>query len=159
MDNKKRPVAEVCWGLALPVAEQLGLDIWDVRYVKEGADWILRYFVDKDGGIGIEDCAAFSRAISPVLDAADPIGPSYCLEVSSPGIERELTRPEHFEVCEGCAVIVNLIRPQDGQKEFAGILCPLTEAGVVIENEDGVKQTFDRKAIASVRLMADWDEV
>lgn len=159
LENKKRPVAEVCWELGAPIAEQLGLDIWDVRFVKEGADWILRYFVDKDGGVGIDDCVAFSRAINPVLDEADPIGPSYCLEVSSPGVERELTRPEHFEVCDGCAVIVRLIRPQEGQKEFAGLLCPPTDEEIVIETEDGSKQAFDRKGVASVRLMADWDEL
>ena len=85
------------WDIAAPIAEQLGLDIWDIRFVKEGADWFLRIFIDKDGGVTIEDCENMSRAMDAPLDEADPIPQSYCLEVSSPGVERELTRDSHFE--------------------------------------------------------------
>ena len=87
------------WDIAAPIAEQLGLDIWDIRFVKEGADWFLRIFIDKDGGVTIEDCENMSRAMDAPLDEADPIPQSYCLEVSSPGVERELTRDSHFEAC------------------------------------------------------------
>ena len=159
MAEKTSGVAAVCRKLAQPVAEELGLTLWDVRFVKEGASWYLRYWIDKDGGADLNDCVALSRRLNPLLDEADPIGPSYCLEVSSPGIERELTRPEHFDVCDGCAVIVRLIRPQEGQKEFAGLLCPPTDEAIVIEDESGEKLTFDRKGVASVRLMGDWDEL
>lgn len=106
--------------LAEPLARQLGLRIWDVRFVKEGADWYLRVFIDRDGGVSIDDCVDLTRLLSPALDEADPIDQSYCLEVSSPGVERELTRPEHFEAYRGRAVTVRLIRPRDGQRDFTG---------------------------------------
>ena len=101
----------ICRELAQPFADQLGLMLWDVRFVKEGAAWYLRYLIDKEGGVTIDDCVALSRLINPVLDEADPIDQSYCLEVMSPGIERELTRPEHFEAYLDWAIVVKLIRP------------------------------------------------
>lgn len=106
--------AAVCRALAEPLAQRLGLRIWDVRFVKEGADWYLRVFIDREGGVSIDDCVDLSRLLSPALDEADPIDCSYCLEVSSPGVERELTRPEHFEAYTGRPVTVRLIRPRDG---------------------------------------------
>ena len=110
------------WEIAAPIAEQLGLQLWDVRFVKEGADWFLRIFIDKEGGVSIEDCEAMSRAIDQPLDEADPIEQSYCLEVSSPGLERELTREAHFQQYCGQKIKVRLIRPREGQREFAGVL-------------------------------------
>jgi ribosome maturation factor RimP len=91
--SKKGGVAETVRKLVLPYAETLGLSVWDVRYVREGGAWYLRIFIDKEGGVGIEDCEKLSRAIDKPLDELDPIKESYCLEVSSPGINRELTRP------------------------------------------------------------------
>ncbi len=82
--------------LAVPIAADLGLRIWDVRYLKEGSQWFLRVFIDKDGGVDINDCENMSRALDAPLDELDPIAGEYILEVSSPGIERELIRPEHF---------------------------------------------------------------
>ena len=82
--------------LAAPIAKELGYDLWDVRFVKEGAEWYLRIFIDKPDGIGIDDCVAMSRAINDPLDRLDPIDQAYCLEVCSPGLNRELTRDEHF---------------------------------------------------------------
>ena len=90
--EKGNTVAAV-WQIAQPIAESLGLELWDVRFVKEGADWFLRIFIDKEDGVSIDDCEAMSRAIDKPLDDADPISQSYCLEVSSPGVERELVRP------------------------------------------------------------------
>ena len=88
--------AAVCRTLAEPLARQLGLRIWDVRFVKEGADWYLRVFIDRDGGVSIDDCVDLTRLLSPALDEADPIDQSYCLEVSSPGVERAGgDRPAH----------------------------------------------------------------
>ena len=101
---------EVCRAIGEPLARQLGLLLWDVRFVKEGATWYLRYIIDKDGGVGIDDCVALTRLLNPALDRADPIAQSYCLEVTSPGMERELTRPEHFERYRGSPVRVTLIR-------------------------------------------------
>ena len=87
--------------LAEPIAAQLGLSVWDVTFTKEGAQWYLRIYIDKPDGVDIDDCERMTRAIDPVLDEADPIEDAYLLEVSSPGIERELTRADHFELCRG----------------------------------------------------------
>ncbi len=149
----------ICRELAQPFADQLGLMLWDVRFVKEGASWYLRYLIDKEGGVTIDDCAALSRLINPVLDEVDPIDQSYCLEVMSPGIERELTRPEHFEAYLDWAVVVKLIRPRDGVREFAGILDAYDEDGTVtITTEDGATLRFEKKDIALVHILDDWDE-
>ena len=149
---------ETCRALAKPLADELGLVIWDVRFVKEGASWYLRYFIDKDGGVDINDCVALTRALNPVLDEADPIATSYTLEVSSPGIERELTRPEHFEWCEGDAVVVTLFAPKDGAREFAGILQPCDNGQIVITDENEQPLVFDKKEVSSIRLIEEWDD-
>ncbi len=146
----------VCRALAEPFVEELGLILWDVRFVKEGASWYLRYLIDKDGGVTIDDCVALSRLINPVLDEKDPISQSYCLEVMSPGIDRELTRPEHFEAYLECAVVVRLIRPQNGEREFAGILTQYqTDGSVTIVTEDGEEKLFEKKDIALVHVIDD----
>lgn len=138
--------------IAQPIAEQLGLRLWDVRFVKEGADWFLRIFIDKDGGVGIDDCVAMSHALDKPLDEADPIEQSYCLEVSSPGTDRELTKAAHFEACLGQTVKVRLIRPaEDGRREFTGVLVSHDKDGFVIEaGEETV--SFIRKEVSRVRL-------
>lgn len=156
-NNKGGNTVERCRALVLPSIESLGLSLWDVRFVKEGATWYLRFFIDKEGGVDINDCVALTRLINPILDEADPISQSYTLEVCSPGLERELTRPEHYESCIGDAVVVTLIRPLDGEKEFAGILQPCKDNAVVILTENETEMVFDKKDISSVHLIADWD--
>lgn len=122
---------DAVWALCEPFASQLGLSIWDVRFQKEGGDYFLRVFIEKEGGVTIEDCEAMSRAIDAPLDELDAIEQSYCLEVSSPGLERELVRPEHFEAYLGCPVMVRLIRPDaSGRRELKGTLAGY-EAGMV----------------------------
>ena len=149
----------VCRALAQPFAEQLGLTLWDVRFVKEGASWYLRYLIDKEGGVTINDCADLSRLLNPALDEADPIQQSYCLEVMSPGIERELITKEHFEAYLDCAVVVRLIRPRDGVKEFAGILTAYDDNGTVhLLDEEEQPLTFEKKEIALVHIIDDWDD-
>ncbi len=106
------------WEIAAPVAEQLGLSIWDIRFQKEGVSWYLRIYIDKEGGVGITDCENFSRAVDGPLDEADPIEQSYYLEVSSPGVERQLTRDEHFKKYIGSPVMVRLIRPPRRRARF-----------------------------------------
>jgi len=111
------------WEIVEPYVNELGLQLWDVRFVKEGAMWYLRIFIDSETGVTIEDCEKVSRAIDEPLDIADPIDKNYTLEVSSPGIERELTRPEHFEQFTGADVMVKMIRPLPTfGKEFKGVL-------------------------------------
>ena len=151
----------VCTRLAQPVAEELGLQLWDVRFVKEGADWYLRFFIDREGGVTIDDCEEMSRRMDKLLDEADPIACSYCLEVSSPGVERELSRPEQFEQFLGWPVKVRTIRPVDGVREFVGLLerWDGETASLEIEEEDGCRHVFSRKDVASVHLTEEWEDV
>ena len=104
--------------IAQPLAEQLGLSLWDVRFVKEGADWFLRIYIDKEGGVSIDDCVDMTHAVNTPLDEQDVVPGTYTLEVSSPGINRQLTRPEHFAAMMGKQVWVRFIRPfADGSRE------------------------------------------
>lgn len=135
--NRSR-IAETVRALITSVADELGYLLWNVEYVKEGADMILRITIDKPEGIGIDDCERMTRAIDPLLDEADPIEESYLLEVSSPGIERELSRPEHFEACAGEEVELRLFAPVEGSKVWRGVLIGLDEqSNIVIETPAG----------------------
>ena len=148
----------LCARLAEQPAASLGLTLWDVRFVKEGASWYLRYFIDKEGGVTIEDCANLSRLLNPLLDEADPIPQSYSLEVCSPGINRELTKPEHFDAFIGWPVELKLYKPTDGCRELAGILESCEAGQVAITLEDGTRRTFDKKEIASAHLIEELEE-
>ena len=140
--------------LAEPLAESLGLLIWDVRFVKEGADWILRVVIDREeAAVSIDDCVDMTHLLSPALDEADPIEQSYCLEVTSPGIERELTRPEHFAYFLGCPVAVKLFAPRDGRREIAGILEAYEDGGITLTTEDGDTVLLDKKAYSAVHII------
>ncbi len=127
--------------LALPVAEELGLSLYDVEYKKEGADWYLRIFIAKEDGVGIDDCESMSRRMSDLLDEHDPISDAYILEVSSPGIERVLKKDAHFEGAIGEEVEVKLFSPIDGKKSISGVLtaydgkCVTLDEETVIEKE------------------------
>ena len=149
-------VAETVRALIWPIAEELGYFLWDVEYVKEGADMILRVTIDTDEGITIDDCERMTRAIDPVLDEADPIEDSYLLEVSSPGIERDLTRVEHFEACTGDEVEVRLFAPLDGSKVFRGVLKGLTEEGQIIIEMGGDDKAFDTALVSKVKTVFDF---
>lgn len=155
-NNRKKggnTVAQV-WELAKPLAEELGLTLWDVRFVKEGAQWYLRIFIDKEDGVGIDDCVAMSHAIDKPLDELDPIHQAYCLEVCSPGIDRELVRPEHFEAFMGVPVRVRLIRPmEDGTREFLGLLLEYGEdRSLVLALSEDESVTIGPKEYSSVHL-------
>ncbi len=140
------------WEIAEPIAQSLGLEIWDVRFEKEGADWFLRIFIDKEGGVSIDDCVDMSHAIDKPLDEADPIEQSYCLEVSSPGLERDLKRDAHFEKSLGEKIMVKLIRPVDGQREFKGILESYDNGNFELLSEDGTKLMINKKETSYVKL-------
>ena len=120
-------VAQTVRELAEPLAEELGFFLWDVEYVKEGGRRVLRLTIDSEEGITIEDCERMHRAIDPLLDEADPIEEAYYLEVSSPGIERELRCRMHLEACEGWNVEVRLYAPRDGVKSFRGELLAMED--------------------------------
>ena len=138
--------------LAKPIAEELGLEIWDVRFLKEGSQWYLRIFIDKEGGVSIDDCVDFTHAINKPLDEADPIEQAYCLEVSSPGIERELVRDEHFQKSLGKKVMLKTIRPVDGEREFKGILESFDGTAVTVKVNDELSKVFTVKETAWIKL-------
>ena len=138
--------------LAKPIAEELGLEIWDVRFLKEGSQWYLRIFIDKEGGVSIDDCVDFTHAINKPLDEADPIEQAYCLEVSSPGIERELVRDEHFQKSIGKKIMLKTIRPVDGEREFKGILEAFDGAAVTVKVNDESGKIFTVKETAWIKL-------
>lgn len=142
------------WELCEPIITGLGLSVWDVRYVKEGAEWYLRIFIDKDGGVDINDCERVSRAINDPLDALDPIENAYCLEVCSPGIERELVRDEHFAQYLGADVMVRMRRPIEGLgRDFDGVLKAYDDGEVTVEDHAGENEiTFSKKDAAWIKL-------
>ena len=123
--------AEKVFRLIGDAVEAQGVNLWDVRLVKEGASWYLRIFIDKPEGISIDDCTNVSRAVEPIIDEADPIDMSYYLEVCSPGVERELTRLQHYTACEGEKVKIKLYRPVDGIRELTGVLQPADGKAVI----------------------------
>ena len=140
------------WQLAEPYAKQLGLEIWDGRFEKEGGDWFLRIFIDKEGGVSINDCVDMTHAIDKPLDDADPIEQSYCLEVSSPGVERELRRDEHFMKFIGSPVMVKLIRPLENKREYNGILESYENGSFELRLEDGTGLMINKKETSYVKL-------
>lgn len=142
--------AETVRRLALPVANDLGLMLWDVEFVKEGARRVLRITIDSDEGVTIEDCERMHRAIDPVLDEADPIEMSYDLEVSSPGIERELRTDEHIGFFVGEVVDLRFFAPVDGKKTHRGTLLGLDAEGRVQVEIDGRAVAFARDKIAKI---------
>ncbi len=152
MASKSGNIAAKAEALAMPFAEQLGLILWDVRFVKEGAEWYLRFFIDKEGGVNINDCENLSRALDEPLDQADFIDQGYYLEVSSPGLNRELTKDRHFVQMEGEPVLIKLYRAVNGSKTFSGILLEKKEDTLTITDEQEQLLTFQVSDIASVRL-------
>lgn len=139
--------------LVTPIVESMGLELWDVRYVKEGAGWYLRIFIDKDSGVTIEDCENVTRAIDAPLDELDPIEASYCLEVSSPGIERELIRDSHFDKFLGAPVMVKLIRPDEkGEREYKGTLVAHDKDTVELMTDAGVETVIKKKDTVYIKL-------
>ncbi len=141
--------------LLLPIAQECGVRIYDVEYVKEGSDWYLRAFIDKDGGVGINDCEAVSRILSDRLDEEDFIPDAYILEVSSPGLGRALKKDRHLAQSLGQEVEVKLFAPVDRCKEFVGILEGFDDKQVSIL-ENGALRSFERGNIAIIRLTLDF---
>ena len=137
--------------LALPFVEAAGCTLWDVEYVKEAGEWFLRVYIDKEGGVSIQDCEAVSRPLSDALDEADPIQGSYTFEVSSAGADRVLRTPEHFAACLGQEAEVKLYRPREGRKSFVGPLLYYEDGDVTLE-ADAAPVTFEKKEVALTRL-------
>ena len=146
-------ITDQVWSFSEPVVESLGCSLWDVEYVREGGEWFLRLYIDKDGGVSINDCEAVSRAIDPILDEKDPIEQSYRFEVCSAGLERVLKRPSDFERFLGADVLVKLYRPKNGVKEFPSVLKAYDDGRVTVEY-GGQVLTFEKNEVALVRLRA-----
>ena len=144
-------ITEAVMALAKPVVEAEGSELWDVEYVKEAGAWYLRVYIDKAGGVSIDDCEAVSRALDPVLDEADPIPTSYIFEVSSAGVERELKRPGDFEKFMGSQVEVRHYQPVEGAKSHIGTLRGYADGAVTIEM-NGQEKTYQKAQVAQVRL-------
>ena len=137
--------------MARPVAEANGCSLWDVEYVKEAGSWYLRLYIDKEGGVSIDDCEAVSRALDPMLDEADPIPDAYTFEVSSAGADRPLKKPQHFEAFMGAEVDVKLYKAVSGQKTHTGILAGYNNGDVTI-SLGGEEVTIPKNEVAAVRL-------
>lgn len=135
-----------------PIAESLGLSLWDIRFVKEGAGWYLRIFIDKEGGVSLDDCVDLSHAIDKPLDDADPVEQSYFLEVSSPGLERDLVKDFHFAAVMGKKIKLRLIRPKDSQRNFTGILEDYTDGTLTVRLKDQTVLTVNKKETSSIKL-------
>ena len=150
-------VTDLAAKLALPVVEEAGCELWDVEYVREAGTWFLRIYIDKEGGVDILDCEKVSRALSDLLDEADPIeGTTYnpiwnTLEVSSAGAERPLKRPGDFERFIGSPVAVKLYKARNGRKEFAGTLAGYDNGDVTV-TVGNAAMTFGKDEVALCRL-------
>ena len=144
-------ITERVFDLARPVVEAEGCSLWDVEYLREAGTWYLRIYIDKDGGVSIDDCERISRRLDPILDEADPIPESYVFEVGSAGADRELKRPSDFAQFMGAEVEVKLYKPLDGSKSFVGKLVGYEEGTVVLDWR-GKELRFAPSQIAQVRL-------
>ena len=143
--------------LVRPTIEAMGLQLWDVRFEKEGPDWFLRVLIDRDTPLDTDTCEEVSRAIDPILDEADPISQSYYLEVGSPGLGRRLNRPEHFAQLTGQKCLARRIRPdKKGRRAISGKLMGLEDGKVTLETEEG-PVTFALDAASYVKLCDDED--
>ena len=154
--SKRESYESQAEALLQPIVDRLGFELVDVEYVKEGSPWYLRAYVDKEGGITINDCEAVSRAFSEKLDEKDFIDEAYIMEVSSPGLGRPLKKEKDFARSIGKEVEIRTFRPINHEKEFYGVLTAYDADRVTVRAEDGEEQIFERKDIALIRLAFDF---
>jgi ribosome maturation factor RimP len=141
--------------MVMPIIEEGNFELVDVEYVKEGSNFYLRIYADKEGGINIDDCVMISRALEAKLDEDDFISEAYILEVSSPGLGRPLKKEKDFKRSIGKELDIKLYKAIDKQKEFTGVLTSYTADEIVLDI-DGTEHTFDRKDLALIRLALDF---
>ena len=148
-------VTDLVAQFAKPIVEEKGCKLWDVEYVREGSERFLRVFIDKDGGIDIDDCEKIHRALDPILDEKDPIAESYYFEVCSAGLERALKRPGDFERFMESPIMIKLYRPRNGLKEIPGILRGFEDGRITVEaGKETI--TFEKSEVALVRLRVEF---
>ena len=153
--SKKDDIEKKTEALLTPIAEANGVRVYDVEYVKEAGEWYLRAYIDKDGGVNINECVDVSHALSDALDVDDFIEEAYTLEVSSPGLGRQLKKDRHFASSIGQDVELKLFKARDGVKEFAGTLKSFDETTVTVTINDK-DETFTRKEISVIKLALDF---
>lgn len=144
--------ASKVYDLIKDTVESCGVHLWDVRFLKEGASWYLRVYIDSENGISIDNCTDVSHAIDPIIDEADPIDKSYYLEVCSPGIEREITRDEHYEKLIGEKIKIKLYKAIDSVKEFSGTLTAFDGEEITLGTEKG-DMKFSKKDISKANVL------
>ena len=148
-------VTDLVASFAEPVIREKGCTLWDVEYVREGSEYFLRLYIDKEGGVDINDCEAVSRAMDPILDEHDPIDGSYRFEVCSAGLERTLKRPGDFQQFLGSPITVKLYRPYNGLKELPAVLRGYEDGKVTVEaGKETI--TFEKSQVALVRLRVEF---
>ena len=148
-------VTEQVAEFARPIVEAQGCELWDVEYVREGSEYFLRLYLDKEGGVDINDCEAVSRAVDPILDEKDPIPGSYHFEVCSAGLERVLKRPSDFQRFLGSPITVKLYRPRNGLKEIPCVLKAYDQGKLTVEaGKETI--TFEKSEVAQVRLRVEF---
>lgn len=148
-------ITEQVWQFAEPLVKENGCSLWDVEYVREGGEWFLRLYIDKEGGVDIDDCENVSRAVDPVLDEKDPIPESYRFEVCSAGLERQLKRPSDFARFMGEPILLKTYQPKNGTKEFPGVLTGYDNGAVTVDM-NGTSLRFEKAEIALVRLRVEF---
>ncbi|MCQ2536342.1 MAG: ribosome maturation factor RimP [Lachnospiraceae bacterium] len=153
--SKKETIESTTEELVSPILEEMNFYLYDVEYVKEGSDYYLRIYIDKEGGITINDCEAVSRRMNELLDEKDYIDDAYIFEVSSPGLGRKLTKDKHLKMSIGEEVELKLYKARDKQKEFEGILKNFDETSITLETSEGL-EIFTRSEIADLRLTIDF---
>ena len=147
----QKKVTETVEEMALPITADLGLELVDVEFQKEGKDWYLRVFIDKEGGVFIDDCETVSRALSEQLDQIDPIPQNYYLEVSSPGLDRPLKKQRDFDKYKGEEVEIKLYQAVSGKKKFQGELLGLENNIVSVREDTGQVIGFESDKIITVK--------
>ena len=154
-DGTEMKITEQVWQFAEPLVKENGCSLWDVEYAREGGEWFLRLYIDKEGGVDIDDCENVSRAVDPVLDEKDPIPESYRFEVCSAGLERQLKRPSDFERFMGEPILLKTYQPKNGTKEFPGVLTGYDNGAVTVDM-NGTSLRFEKAEIALVRLRVEF---
>lgn len=154
-------IVETVSALVEPLARKEGLEVVDVTFTREGGRWFLRVFIDKPGGVGVDDCERLSELLSPILDAEDPIPHSYYLEVSSPGLDRPLKRDQDYERFRGRRVTIRTRAPLAGRRRFTGVLLGLTEGKVKLDLGAEGEVLIPKEEIAQAKLVAEisWEGI
>lgn len=153
--SKRDDIEKRTEALIQPILDEFGFELWDVEYVKEGPDYYLRAYIDKEEGITIDDCVDVSRKLSDQLDVEDFIDSEYILEVSSPGLGRQLKKDKELERSIGRDVEIKTYKPIDKEKEFFGMLKSFDDKSITIENDDE-ERTFEKSDIAVIKLAIDF---